>query len=354
MAKRRRLEAPDAADLAELEAGFAAKPVLDRMGVSAPIAQVAGEAAQQAEQGDRMTAAEAENWRRARQEGRVVEQLPLDSIVAEHLVRDRMSYTQEEMDELKASIRANGVRLPVEVVPLEQGWGLVSGWRRVAAVQALRAEGLAGCDRIPAIVRPAGEAAGAYLSMVEENEIRAQLTPYERGRIAVVAAGQGAFAGVEEAIVGLYAAASKAKRSKIRSFALVHEELGDLLTFPTELSEKAGLRLAAAIRDGFATKLRSALGSGMGTSPGEEWGLLEPVLDAHEAETLPDRSRGGRPRRGPSRRRQREGEIALANGITMERISEEDGFSIKFRGRVVDVELMDSVMLEIKRLLEPI
>ncbi len=353
MAKRRRLETPDLSELADFDAGFAAKPVPDRLGVVAPIAQVSGEAALEAEQGDRVASAEAEAWRRALAEGRVVERLPLDAIVTEHLVRDRMSYTQEDFDELKSSIRANGVRSPVEVVRLEKGWGLISGWRRVAALQALRAEGAEGFDTIPAIVRPGGEAAGAYLAMVEENEVRAQLTPYERGRIAVVATGQGAFANVEEAIGGLYAAASKAKRSKIRSFALVHEELGDLLTFPTELSEKAGLRLAAAIRDGYAGRLRTALGAGLGTTPAEEWGVLEPVLGDCEAVSRPDSSRGGRPRAQP-RRRHREGEIALANGITMERISEEDGYSIKFRGRVVDVELMDAVMLEIKRLLEPI
>lgn len=351
MAKRRALELPDAAELAELEAGFAAKPVPDRLGVVAPIAQVAGEAAAEGEQGDRIVNAEAENWRRAREEGRVVDRVPVDEIVTEHLVRDRMSYTQEEFDELKLSIRANGVRSPVELVPLEQGWGLISGWRRVAAVQALHAEGLEGFDTVPAIVRPSQEAGGAYLAMVEENEVRAQLTPYERGRIAVVAAGQGAFRDVEAAIAGLYAAASKAKRSKIRSFALIHEELGDLLTFPTELSEKAGLRLAAAVRDGYASKLRSALARGMGTSPADEWGAVEPVVEEYEALSRPESGRGGRPRKAPTKRL-REGEIALANGITMERIREDDGYSIKFRGPV-DIDMMDAVMLEVKRLLEP-
>ena len=353
MAKRRRLEAPDLTDLADLEAGFAAKPVPDRMGVVAPIAQVAGQAAKEAEQGDRISAAEAESWRRAREEGRVIERLPIEQIVTEHLVRDRMTHAQEEFDELKASIRANGVRTPIEVVPLEQGWGLVSGWRRVAALQSLRAEGAGGFETVPAIVRPGGEAAGAYLAMVEENEVRAQLTPYERGRIAVVAAGQGAFADVDRAIAGLYAAASKAKRSKIRSFALVHEEFGDLLTFPTELSEKAGLRLAAAIRNGFAAKLRAALGAGIGSTASEEWSLLEAVLAEHEAEGRPDRGRGGRPRATLPRRR-REGEVALANGITLERISEDDGFAIKVRGPGLDVELMDTVMIEMKRLLEAV
>ena len=323
----------------------------------APIAQVAGESAGASEAAgveDRVATAEAGLWRQALEEGRVVQQLAPRAIVAEHLVRDRISYSREEMDELVASVRANGVRTPIEVTPLERGWGLISGWRRLQAVQILRAEGQGGFETIPAIVRTPHDAGAAYADMVEENEVRAQLTPYERGRIAVVAAGQGAFPDTETAVARLYAAASKAKRSKIRSFALVHEELGDLLQFPTELSEKAGLRLAAALRDGLAGRLRDALETGMGVDPASEWELLAPVLTAHEADLRPDPARGGRPRGPTRRRRTREGEIELANGITMERVSEEDGFSIKFRGRAVDVELMDAVMLEIKRLLEPI
>ncbi|WP_311199555.1 hypothetical protein [Phaeobacter inhibens] len=50
----------------------------------------------------------------------------------------------------------------------------------------------------------------------------------------------------------LFGAASKAKRSKVRSFAAVHEGLGDLLRYPNALSEKAGLKLAAALRSGGA------------------------------------------------------------------------------------------------------
>lgn len=51
--------------------------------------------------------------------------------------------------------------------------------------------------------------------MVEENEVRANLSHYERGRIAVLAAEQGHFTHVEEAVARLSGAASKAKRSKI-------------------------------------------------------------------------------------------------------------------------------------------
>ncbi|MFC7704189.1 ParB/RepB/Spo0J family partition protein [Plastorhodobacter daqingensis] len=354
MAKRRRLDAPSPADLADLETGFAAKPVSP---FAAPIAQVAAETARAAEPlppADRAAAAAAEALRRAEAEGRLIRDLPLDAVFLEHLVRDRMVVSGPDMEELKTSLRLNGQRLPIEVVDLGgERYGLISGWRRVTALRALAAEsGEPG--QVRALIRPAQETAAAYAAMVEENELREQLTPYERGRIAVVAADQGAFRSPDDAVDAIFAAASKAKRSKIRSFALVHEELGDMLSFPTDLSERSGLRIAQALRLGLGPKLREALATGMGVDPAKEIAVMEPVLaraDAASRET----SRGGRPRRtaaprapGPDDR------IPLANGVTMERVRHDDGYSIRLRGRVVDGPFIETVMRELERLLEPI
>ncbi len=88
----------------------------------------------------------------------------------------------------------------------------------------------------------------AYVAMVEENEIRVNLSPYERGRIAVLATRAGAFPDLERAIGSLFAGASAAKRSKIGSFALLHEALGDALRHPSAIPERLGLRVAEALR----------------------------------------------------------------------------------------------------------
>lgn len=363
MAKRRRLEAPGAAELADLEAGFAAKPTHDRMGLTAPIAQIAGDIARAAEPLDlekRVSSArdshDAEAWRQAQDDGRVVSELPLEAIVLDHVMRDRMVVEVSELEELKASIRSNGLRLPVEVVPLEDGqYGLISGWRRVTALQQLQAEG-AGPATVKAFVRQVPESGALYTAMVEENELRAQLTPYERGRIAVMSARLGAFADTEAAIETIFAAASKAKRSKIRSFAYVHEELGDMLQFPTDLSERNGLRLAYALREGFAPQLRQALRGSAQSGPTYEWALLEPIVAAAEAvDRLPDPgkpNRGGRPKTQftrPSGRQE-----PLANGISMERVLHEDGYSIRLRGAVVDAEMVDLLMDDLRRRLSPL
>ena len=163
MAKRRKLEAPDAAELAALEEGFAAKPVPDRFGITVPpIASVVAEAARLSEPGtpeQRVKAArdasDAGAWREAVEQGRVVENLPLAAIALDHIVRDRMSVSREEMEELKTSLRTSGQRLPVEVVPVGDGrYGLISGWRRVTALRELAEQG--GVQTVRAIVRHFG------------------------------------------------------------------------------------------------------------------------------------------------------------------------------------------------------
>jgi ParB family transcriptional regulator, chromosome partitioning protein len=333
MARRKRLTAPDAADLAKLEEGFAQ---------AAPAADAETRAQQARDAGD------AQAWRRAGDEGRLVQLLPLEQIDAEHLVRDRIAVSAEEMDELKASVLAHGVRLPVEVVATKSGFGLISGWRRLAAVRALRGAGHAGMETVPAMVRPGREAAPSYVAMVEENEVRSQLTPYERGRIAVIATAQGAYATVEAAVADIFATASKAKRSKIRSFALVHEELGDLLSYPTGLSEKAGLRLAAALRAGSGSKFRDALAQDHAISARAEWAALDPVLRQFEAHPQ-ERSRGGRPGNAVAATA---GEIInLPKGVTMQLTSDARGFALQFRGSAVNRDVMQQVMDTVQNML---
>lgn len=360
MAKRRRLEAPDAEALASLEAGFAAKPAPDRIGLTAPIAQVAAEIARLAEPLDvekrvsnSRDSADAAAWRLAQTEGRVIAELPLDVIDPVHLMRDRMVVEASELEELKTSIRANGQRLPIEVVALEDPgpsgarFGLISGWRRLTVLQELAAEADSPFTTIKALVLPPHETAGLYTAMVEENEMRAQISAYERGRIAAMAANLGAFPDTETAINTIYAAASKAKRSKIRSFAYLHEELGDMLQHPTDLSERNGLRLVHALREGYAANLRHALiHTGAGGAE-REWALIEPIVLAAEAQERPA-ERGGRPKRQfdkPS------GRAEDLGGMTMERVLHEDGYSIRLRGERVDIEMVNLMMSELRHML---
>lgn len=349
MAKRKRLIAPDADALRELEDGFAAKP-LETKSMTPPIAQVAGESAALAGLAgvtDRAEAArdkaDADRFRSADRAGLVAQPVQLDQIDSDFIRRDRLVEDTEAMDELCASIRQHGLRSPVELARTDEGFGLISGYRRVQAFRRLAAADPAFAV-IPAFVRAADAGAAAYVSMVEENEVRANLTHYERGRIAVLAAAQGVFPSVEAAVDALFSAASKAKRSKVRSFAAVHEGLGDLLRFPTTLTEKAGLQLAAALRDGAQPDLRAALDAGDAGDAAAEWKLLQAVLSGAPAPR--DKARGGRPAtvtHVPP--------LALRGGGNVRAQISGDALRIDLQGRKINADTARRILEQIDRLL---
>ena len=227
----------------------------------APIAQVAGESAALAA----FEAVSAE-LTAAREEGRMVLSLPLSDLAADYLIRDRIAPEPEAMVELAGSLRARGQQAPVEVVDRGEGamprYGLISGWRRLLALQALHAE--TGEDRFARVLarvrRPEG-GAEAYVAMVEENEIRAGLSFYERARIVMRAVEAGVYPTEKAALQGLFATASFAKRSKVKSFIGVVEALDGALAFPARIPERTGLALAKALSTdpGFAARARAAL-----------------------------------------------------------------------------------------------
>ncbi len=359
MVKRKTLTAPSSADLARMEDEF--RRETPRGPLAAPISHVAAEAAAVHDPRpveDRAAAArdrsEAERLHQAESRGLVIREIPLDDIDADAMVRDRMTLDADEMNELQSSIAAHGLRLPVEVYERTaegQGprYGLLSGYRRLRAVQALRGlSGQAKYDTIRALVRDPAVLGGSFAAMIEENEIRAALSQFERGRIAVIAAKQGAFANVEAAVDALFPMASKAKRSKVRSFALIFEELGDMLAFPEALRERDGLRLATALRDGAEQRLRLALDDRAPASAAEEWTRLEAALDSlAPAPRRPER--GGRPATRPRADQRKD----LDAGITL--TSGHDGrhWFIRLEGARVDEELVEVVMQEIGRLIGP-
>lgn len=352
MAKRRNLEIPSSDQMQRLEEEFRRSNPIARSGV-APIAQVAAETAAVIDPRSaelRIAAAkdkvDAEAYRDAQGRGLVLLDLHVEEIEADALVRDRLVIDAEELEELKGSIAKTGLRLPIEVFVHEGGYGLLSGYRRLMAVKALRQMTQdPKYDRIKALLREPEAMGGSFAAMIEENEIRSALSHFERGRIAVVAAQQGAFVNTEAAVEALFPMASKAKRSKIRSFALIYEELGDMLKFPDQIREKEGLKLAAALRDGAEEKLRIALGEGNPRTPLEEAEMIAAALEQVEAPE-PEIKRGGRPKR------ERIGEVKLPTGYVLRAEQDAKGWSIRLGGdRLVDRELVETLIREISYLL---
>lgn len=287
MAKRKRLSPPAPQDL-DLEANgmFVSDPIgvgpaATRQRMTAgrdtphrapPIADIAGVAAASAA----LEEISAELLS-ARSEGRLIQALPLEAIDVDYLVRDRLVSDEPEMETLRSSIRKRGQQTPIEVIEVTPGrFGLISGWRRLKAMSQLQAEAKDNqFSTILALIRNPTTAQDAYVAMVEENEVRVGLSYFERARIVQRAVEKGVYDSEKSALQTLFASASRAKRSKIKSFLSIVTILGDVLRFPTAISERVGLDLAQRLQDkDMAAILRNDLVHTVPQSAEEEQALL--------------------------------------------------------------------------------
>lgn len=243
---------------------------------AAPIARVAAEAA-----GAAALQEMADSLHRARDGGRMVLDLPIAAIAPDHLMRDRLPADGPEMAELRASLRAHGQRTPIEVTPLDGAlpYGLLSGWRRLAALKALHAEtGEARFATVQALVRRPETAAAAYVGMVEENEIRVGLSQYERARVAALATRRGIFPSEDAALRALFATASRPKRSRIRAFLEIYHALDGVLRFPQALPERLGLKLVERVRAGGAGQIAEILARDAPQTSEAEAAILQALI----------------------------------------------------------------------------
>jgi ParB family chromosome partitioning protein len=133
--------------------------------------------------------------------------LSLD-VIAVSRRQPRRAFDPDELAELAASIKALGVVQPVVVRPLSETGGAgapaATGGARyelIAGERRLRAARLAGLDTVPALVRPADEAAALEIALAE-NVAREDLNA------------------IEEA---------QAYASLVDEFGLTHERVGELV-----------------------------------------------------------------------------------------------------------------------------
>ncbi|APZ55174.1 ParB/RepB/Spo0J family partition protein [Salipiger abyssi] len=280
MAKRKRLS-PPRLDM------FSAAPAEQAQvtGARVPIAQMAGDAAVAAAFGEVQAELQA-----AQREGRMVLSLPLGAIVEDHLIRDRLACDAEAQQALQDSLRQRGQQTPVEVTDLGDGrYGLISGWRRLRALRTLLDE-TGETERfgsVLALVRLPRDRPAAYVAMVEENEIRADLSFYERARIVAQAVHAGVYDSEKAALQGLFASASFSKRSKIKSFLPLVAALDGALRYPGQIPERLGLALSRALTEdpGVASELTAQLAAAPERDAAGERALLEAALRPAPAKT---------------------------------------------------------------------
>lgn len=240
--------------------------------ITPPIAHLARDAARSIEeellrirQENDSLRADGEAYARAEAEGLLIRALPLGVIDTRALPRDRRTIDRsgEEWQALRTSIEAHGQQAPIVVQPAENGrHGLISGYRRWSVLKDLHEEtGEARFGTVLAIVADKRDPVERMSAMIEENEIRHDLSFYERGRVCCLAAREGFFDTAEEAVDRLFASSSRNRRYKIRNFVVIHQHLEGLLDFPEAIGERLGARLAQALKAGQGEALLAHLGA---------------------------------------------------------------------------------------------
>ncbi|MEL7464841.1 MAG: chromosome partitioning protein ParB [Pseudomonadota bacterium] len=247
----------------------------------------------------KLNAQDAKAFRSAREDGLLIERIPLADVSTSDLPRDRIDLagveTSDEMDELKASLRSFGQKEPVELYRSADGsLQLKKGWRRLTALRSLFAE--TGDDRFGLVLARIDVDQSLriqhYIDMVEENVIREDLTFAEMAQVAISAAADPSVEGdnPEAQVSRLYGSLHKQKRYNIRVFVRLLAALGDDLKFPKALARNVGVDLEKAIaeRRSDLRALRSALASAPNAAAQHE--TIQAFLDGPRMQTASARA----------------------------------------------------------------
>lgn len=273
-------------------------------------------------------------------------QIALSDIAADILPRDRTLSDAAALDDLIRSITAIGLRQPIEVFGLVQDegqphpYGLISGYRRLMAFRAM------GQTTIPALCCNPADIPQALAAMVTENEVRAQISPWEKGRLILRLLDEGTFPDAACAIDTLYPGASRQQRARLRGFCRVVDMLMDTpLRTPEALSTTRMDRLATALRmDGGPAILATLLAhAGPSHSLPQQWEALRPILNT----ILTEPEKGSKPHRPRHA-------LTLRQGMTLTRVRAPNGWIIRLTGPMAKSPgLVDDVFDLVERWLQP-
>lgn len=272
--------------------------------------------------------------------------LPLSEIDATALPRDRTHFDPQALQELRTSIATSGLRQPIEVFQMSEPrdgfrYALISGHRRLTAMQELCQINPNRPATIAAFLRQPQSLTQALAEMVEENDIRAALSPWEQGRIAITTVQDGYFPTLDAAIHGLFPSANPSRRSRLRSIARVVDELDGHMATPETLSLRQMLRLAAALRADFADLIRHILSQHAREGIEAQWQALTTTLTEAEANLNdPTPYTPGRPRRL----------LRIPKGLTVRREMTTKGWTLHFTGPEATGMMMEQVLHDLERM----
>lgn len=268
-----------------------------------------------------------------------IKHIPLTQIETTAIPRDRTLIDTNALDELTASIRQNGLRLPIEVSPTATGFALIAGFRRHLAFQTL-AKSDETFAKIPAFIRTPQSTPKAMAAMIEENEMRQSLSPWERAHIIVRATDMGTFETYDAALKTLFPHATRQKRARLRAIADVVDIFQNTLIDPERLTQRQLMRLSTAIRHGWTDIILTALDEITATDHLRQWAQILPTLTELEALLTTNKSTTPtRPRRLARPK----------SGINVRRERLDNGYALYITGRKANGMLMTSVIEEIER-----
>ena len=254
-----------------------------------------------------------------------LEHIPLDQIDTDILIRDRTLPDPQADDDLLRSIRTLGLLQPIEVFGIDtdadhpRPFGLIAGHRRLRACRAL------GHTTIPAVLCAPPDVTTAMAAMVAENEIRAQITPWEKGRLLWTLVDDGRFPDTAAAVAALHPSATRQQRARLRGFAEVYDTFRNRLATPESLGVARMDRLAMALRLGAAEVLTGTLAAThyAGITLNQQWDALRPVLNAALSDPGDHTPRPHGPRHSLTTHK---------GGLTLTRERTRTGWAIRFSG----------------------
>ena len=257
--------------------------------------------------------------------------LPLALIAADAFLRDRTAPEPAAQAELVQSILRDGLRQPIEVVELSEPFdgcthALVSGMRRLLASREIaRMQGREASATIAATLRAPQSMAEILRDIASENEQRAQISTFEKGRFLVAALAEGHFDSLDAAIAAVFPGVTRAKAYRLRAATEVAEAIGDRLSTPEALTQNQIEALATALRRGMGDLIDEVLKLHHAQPLPLQMQALKPTLAEAATLTAPEATltrRTGTPRRL----------LRLPQGLTIRREQTAKGWLLHFSG----------------------
>ena len=267
-------------------------------------------------------------------------QIPLSEIDESALPRDRTHMNGQAMEELRLSIYATGLRTPIEVFELREPdethkYALISGLRRLTAMRQNASEWADAPTQVDAFIRQPRTMTDALKLVLEENELRADPSPWERGEFALAAVEAEIFDTIDAAARALYPAANRMKQTRIRWCAEIVKEFRGKLAEPHTWSLRRLQLIYFAMINSYTELMHQALDEHPMLSPAEQWERLRPYTE--EARIAPVR-KSGKPKRASH----------LKPRLNLRRDQVKGGYRIWVTGRQATDDVLDEMfaMLE--------